>query len=88
MEPVDMRGLECPIPTIKAVEAVKEARAEGRAVTIIIDDAVCAEEIPTQVGRWAYQARVERTDDSEWTIRMTPSTATRPATSADEEDHG
>ena len=86
MEVLDMRGLECPIPTLKAVEAVKRARADGSSVTVVIDDAVCAEEIPAQVGRWAYQARVDRTADSEWTIQLDPVGASGTARTAANEE--
>jgi TusA-related sulfurtransferase len=72
MERIDLRGLECPVPTLKAVEAVKDAATRGQALTVLVDDAVCAEEIPTQVGRWRYRAAVRRSADSEWTIQLDP----------------
>ena len=88
MEPIDMRGLDCPIPTLKAVEAVKQARADGSSVTVVIDDAVCAEEIPAQVGRWAYRARVDRTADSEWTIQLVPIEAPEAGAASNKEVSG
>ena len=72
MERVDLRGLECPVPTLRAVEAIKQARPGGNVVTVIVDDPVCVEEIPTQARRWAYSAKVAVTADSEWTIQLTP----------------
>ena len=72
MDRVDLRGLECPVPTLRTVEAVKRARAAGSAVTVIVDDPVCVEEIPVQARRWAYSADVALTADSEWTIQLTP----------------
>jgi TusA-related sulfurtransferase len=72
MDLVDLRGLECPVPTLRTVEAVKKARAGGNAVTVIVDDPVCVEEIPMQARRWAYSADVALTADSEWTIQLTP----------------
>ena len=86
MERVDLRGLECPVPTLRAVEAVKRVRADGRAVTVLIDDPVCAEEIPVQAGRLAYAAHVERTADSEWSIRLEPLTATVKVLDSDLEE--
>lgn len=72
MERVDLRGLECPVPTLRTVEAVQRARPAGTTVTVLVDDPVCAEEIPVQARRWSYAARVELTADSEWTIRLEP----------------
>ena len=72
MERVDLRGLECPVPTLRTVEAVRRAGPAGTTVTVILDDPVCAEDIPVQARRWSYAARVELTADSEWTIRLEP----------------
>ena len=84
MERVDLRGLECPVPTLRTVEAVKKARADGTAVTVIVDDPVCLEEIPVQARRWAYSADVALTADSEWTIQLRPLDA--PASRSHEPD--
>ncbi len=71
---LDLRGLECPIPTMDAIEALKGLKDKGstEAVVVVLDDAVCAEDIPFQAGRLGYEATTEETGVSEWTIRLTP----------------
>ena len=70
---MDMRGQECPIPTIKTVEAIKSLKGKSESVVVIVDDAVCAADIPFQAGQSGYLARTEVTGESEWTITLTPS---------------
>ena len=69
---LDLRGEECPIPTIKAVEAMKRLRGAPEALVVIVDDATCAADIPHQAGRSGYRARTRETGPSEWTITLEP----------------
>ena len=45
---IDARGLECPVPTQQAVDAMKLARESCTPATLVLqlDDAVCAADIP------------------------------------------
>jgi len=45
---IDARGLECPLPTERAVAEMRRARAShlDEEIVILTDDAVCADEIP------------------------------------------
>ncbi len=72
-----MRGMECPVPTRKAVEAMKRRRTDGdlEEIVVITDDAVCAAEIPYQAGALGYRAASELTGTSQWTITLRPQAA-------------
>lgn len=69
---IDLRGEECPLPTIKAVEAMKRLRGSGEELVVVVDDATCAADIPFQAGRAGFLATTEVTGDSEWTISLAP----------------
>lgn len=69
---MDLRGQECPIPTIKTMEAIKGLKGKDETVIVIIDDAVCAADIPFHAGQSGYLASSEETGASEWTITLTP----------------
>lgn len=69
---LDLRGEECPIPTVKSVEAIKGLNGSDETIVVVTDDAVCAEEIPYQAGQLGYIATSEETGTSEWTIRLEP----------------
>lgn len=74
---LDLRREECPVPTVKTVEALKSLRQAQEEVTVVLTDAVCAEDIPYQARRLGYQTETELTGDSEWTIHLVP--ARKPA---------
>ena len=67
---LDLRGEECPVPTIKTLERLKHLDSENEIVTVIVNDATCAEEIPYQVNRLGYVSETTVTGISEWTIRL------------------
>lgn len=68
---LDTRGQECPLPTIRAVEAMR--RSGGReAIVVLTDDPVCAADIPFQAARHGYRAVAEPSGPSEWTISLEP----------------
>ena len=71
---IDARGLECPVPTQQAVDAMRDARSAGRAETLVVqlDDAICAADIPYQANALGYDAESERTTGQEWTITLRP----------------
>lgn len=71
---IDARGLECPIPTLRAVEAIKRARARGDVNELVVrtDDAICAADIPHLAQALGYTARRERADANEWMITLQP----------------
>lgn len=72
---IDARGLECPVPTTRAVEAMRRARREGsrEAIVVLTDDAVCAADIPHHARALGYIAASERVSD-DWTITLRPQT--------------
>ncbi len=69
---LDMRGQECPLPTVRAVEAMKRLRDSGQRedIVVITDDPTCAADIPHQAGALGYQAASHRGDAAEWTITL------------------
>ena len=70
---MDLRGEECPLPTIKTIEAIKRLKEKGgETVTVMIDDAVCAADIPYQAGHLGYTVQSEVIGTSEWRITLTP----------------
>ncbi len=70
---LDLRHEECPIPTVKTVDALKKLRRTApEEVTVVLDDAACAADIPYQAGRLGYVSETKVTGDSEWTIRLVP----------------
>ena len=68
---LDLRGLECPEPTIKTINVLR-GLTERQEIIVVVDDAVCAADIPFQAGRNGYTARTKETGASEWTITLTP----------------
>ena len=73
---MNLRGEECPVPTLKTVDALKSIRRNGGEETVVVrlDDAVCATQIPSEAGRLDYAAQTTKTADSEWEILLTPRT--------------
>lgn len=71
---IDARGLECPIPTQRAVEAMKRARERGDLDVLVVqtDDAICAEDIPYHARSLGYEASSERAGKDIWTITLRP----------------
>lgn len=67
---LDFRGEECPVSTIKTVERLKRLDSENEIVTVVVDDATCAKEIPYQANRLGYTSETTVTGISEWTIRL------------------
>ena len=67
---LDLRGEECPVPTIKTMEKLKRLDSENEIVTVVVDDAACAEEIPYQANRLGYISETTVTGISEWTIKL------------------
>ena len=66
---LDLRGEECPAPTIKAVEAMKRLNSKETLV-VVLDDPICAEDIPFQARLLGYLADTEETGAPEWTITL------------------
>lgn len=71
---IDARGLECPVPTQQAVEAMKLARESGTLATLVVqlDDAVCAADIPHHAQALGFDAETERANGPQWTITLRP----------------
>lgn len=65
---VDVRGEICPFPMMKAVEAMKKAKAD-EIIQVLLDHAPALETIPTQAARLGWEWEVEETGSPEW--RMT-----------------
>lgn len=74
---IDARGLECPVPTQQAVEAMREARASGNLEVLVVqlDDAMCAADIPHHARALGFDAESERAKGPQWTITLRPRTA-------------
>ncbi len=69
---LDLHGEECPVPTVRSVEAIKGLKGSDETIVVVTDDAVCAEEIPFQAGQLGYMSTREEAGASEWTIRLEP----------------
>ena len=69
---LDLRGLECPVPTIRTLDVLRSLK-ERQEIVVVVDDAVCAADIPFQASHIGYLASTEETGASEWTITLTPS---------------
>lgn len=67
---VDARGEVCPTPLMMATKALREA-ADGEAVAVLIDYGPSLDTIPPQAKRLGWDALVETTGESEWTITLT-----------------
>ena len=67
---LDLRGEECPIPAIKTMEILKQLDSKNEIVTVVVDDATCAEDIPYQAARLGYISEPTVTAISEWTIKL------------------
>ena len=65
---VDVRGEICPFPMMKAVEAMKKAKAD-EIIQVLLDHAPALETIPTQAARLGWEWEVEEIGSPEW--RMT-----------------
>lgn len=74
---IDARGLECPVPTQQAVDAMKLARESGTLATLVVqlDDAVCAADIPHHAQALGFDAETERANGPLWTITLRPQIA-------------
>ena len=51
---VDVRGEICPFPMMKAVEAMKKAKAD-EIIQVLLDHAPALETIPTQAARLGWE---------------------------------
>ena len=70
---MDLRGEECPIPTIKTIGLIKELGTNtSETVTVRVDDALCAEDIPHQARRLGYAAETTHLGPSDWEIVLRP----------------
>lgn len=71
---LDVRGQDCPYPTLKTVEALKRLRPSGETLVVLTDDPSCAESVPAQARRQGYEAEIEENSHTEWTITLTKAT--------------
>ena len=69
---LDLRGLECPVPTIRTLDVLGGLK-ERQEIVVVVDDAVCAVDIPFQARHTGYLASTEEKGVCEWTITLTPS---------------
>jgi TusA-related sulfurtransferase len=71
---IDARGLECPVPTQQAVDAMKLARESCTPATLVLqlDDAVCAADIPHHAQALGFDTETERANGPLWTITLKP----------------
>lgn len=76
---IDARGLECPLPAQRAVDAMRHARAGGDAGPIVVrtDDATCAADIPSHARSLGYDAESSREPGDAWTIILRPRATAR-----------
>ncbi len=68
---LDLRGEECPIPTVKTVDAMKQV-APGEELVVLTDDPICATEIPLQATHRGFSVNSELSEHSQWLITLTP----------------
>lgn len=69
---LDLRHEECPVPTMKTLKALGQMSGSADGLTVVLDDAVCAADIPHHARRMGYQAETRLTGPSEWTIELVP----------------
>lgn len=68
---LDTRGEECPLPTARAVDEMRRVRDGGSTEPIVVltDDAICAEQIPSQAQALGFTVDSERSAQ-EWRITL------------------
>lgn len=67
---IDARGEVCPTPLMVVTKTLKDA-PDGEAVQVLIDYGPSLDTITPQAKRLGWEAEVETTGDSEWTITLT-----------------
>lgn len=73
---LDTRGLECPLPTLRAVEAIR--RSGGQKVVVVTDHAPALETVPFQAEWHGWDCVIEETGAPEWTLTLTPKEKAAP----------
>lgn len=68
MKTLDMRGQPCPIPVIKAKDALNEASAEG--VMVLVDNEVAVQNLQKMAFGLGYQFSYDKGADSEWAVTI------------------
>lgn len=67
---VDVRGEVCPVPLMRATDAMKKAQGEA-AIQVLLDHAEALDTIPHQAARLGWDVQVEETSPLEWRMTLT-----------------
>jgi len=69
---LDVRGEFCPLPVLKAVEAMKRALPD-EVIEVYTDHAPALETIPTQARRLGFTVKIDKMGPAEWRITLSRS---------------
>lgn len=84
---VDARGLACPLPVVKAKEAVKSFQEQG-VLTVLVDNEIAVQNLQKFAAQKGMDAAGEKKADKEYevTIQVSPASMAAPSAPAAEED--
>lgn len=84
---VDARGLACPLPVVKAKEAVKSFQEQG-VLTVLVDNEIAVQNLQKFAAQKGMDAAGEKKADKEYevTIQVPPASKAAPSVPAAEED--
>lgn len=84
---VDARGLACPLPVVKAKEAVKSFQEQG-VLTVLVDNEIAVQNLQKFAAQKGMDAAGEKKADKEYevTIQVPPASLAVPSAPAAEED--
>jgi tRNA 2-thiouridine synthesizing protein A len=68
-EPLDLRGLKCPLPALLAKRAVLKA-APGALFEILCDDALCHIDLPHMARQEGFEILTEQREVSLYRLRL------------------
>ena len=67
---IDARGEQCPIPVVKAKEAIKQLGGNGQ-VEVLVDNEIAVQNLLKMAGQKNYDATEEKLNESEFKIVFT-----------------
>lgn len=84
---VDARGLACPLPVVKAKEAVNSFQEQG-VLTVLVDNEIAVQNLQKFAAQKGMDAAGEKKADKEYevTIQVPPASMAAPSAPAAEED--
>ena len=67
MTTVDARGDVCPIPLMKAKEAIKNLNGAGD-VEVLVDNEIAVQNLEKMAGQMGYGAESSKTEEKTWKV--------------------